>query len=122
MFKKNDDHNQTNMFETANWMSKQCIEKLNKSWARVFYEEVFCKIDESLFIGFYSTENGRSNVPVNILLGLDYIKHMFDYSDEEILEQFNFNLLVSYALGIRNIGSYDFSRSSFYEFRKKLYI
>jgi hypothetical protein len=122
MFKRNDDHYQIDMLETANWMNKKTIEKLNKSWAVIFYEEVFCKIDENIFAELYSTENGRSNVPVNILLGLEYIKSMFDYTDEELLEQFCFNLLVSYALGIRKIGTFNFARSSFYKFRKKLYM
>lgn len=121
MFKRNNTHYQVDMLETANWMDQKTIEKLNKTWAVIFYEEVFCKIDESLFAELYSTENGRSNVPVNILLGLEYIKNMFDYSDDELLEQFSFNYLVSYALGIRKIGSFHFARSSFYEFRKKLY-
>lgn len=121
MFRRNYDHYQIDMLETANWMNKKIAEKLKNSWAFFFYEEVFCKIDEGLFEELYNNGNGRPNVPVNILLGLEYIQHMFNYTDDETIEQFNFNLLVSYALGIRAIGTFNFSRSTFYEFRKKLY-
>jgi len=51
----------------------------------------------------YCNDNGRPNFPVNILLSLEIIKHLFDYADKEILEQFYFNFQVLYALGIRNI-------------------
>lgn len=122
MFRMNYDHYQTNFLETSNWMDQKTIDALNKSWAVIFYNEIFCNIDERLFAELYDTENGRPNVAVNVLLGLHYIQHMFDYTDDEILEQLNFNYLVSYALGIRKLGSFTFARSTFYDFRKKIYL
>ncbi|HBQ85262.1 MAG TPA: DDE transposase, partial [Syntrophomonas sp.] len=77
---------------------------LNKTWAPVFYEQVFCKINEDLFAPMYSLDNGRPNTPVNILMSLEILKHMFGYNDQELLEQFYFNFQVNYALGIRNLG------------------
>ncbi len=61
------------------------------TWAPLFYEHVFCKIDEAPFSCLYCLDNGRPNFPVNILLSLEFIKHMKDYTDEDILEQFRFN-------------------------------
>ncbi|MCL0077775.1 hypothetical protein M1N61_01765 [Peptococcaceae bacterium] len=53
--------------------------KLEKSWATIFYEHVFCNIDEKPFSVLYS-DIGRPNFPVNILLSLEYIKHLKNYS------------------------------------------
>ena len=41
---------------------------------------------------------------VNILLSLEFIKHMKDYTGEDILEQFRFNYQIMYAVGRRNLG------------------
>jgi len=49
--------------------------KLDKSWAPIFYKYVFCNIDEKPFSVLYSN-TGRPNFPVNILLSLEYIKHL----------------------------------------------
>lgn len=64
----------------------------------VFYKEVFCKINEELFAPLYYLDNGRPNFPVNIILSLEVIKNIFEYTDIEILDQFYFNFQVLYAL------------------------
>jgi len=92
-----------------------------RSWAAVFYNMVFCKIDESIFSVLYCNDNGRPNFPVNILLSLEYIKSLFDYSDAELIEQFYFNYQISYAVGIKNVGEINLSPGTLYEFRKKVY-
>jgi len=80
-------------------MRPKIAKMLDNTWAPVFYKEVFCKINEELFAPLYCLDNGRPNRPVNILLSLEIIKHIFDYTDKEILEQFYFNFQVLYALG-----------------------
>ena len=74
MFHKNDDHFQAEIFNSSDSMNVKLQEKLKKSWASIFYEHVFCKIDEELFAVLYSRDNGRPNFPVNILLSLDKTK------------------------------------------------
>ena len=87
----------------------------------LFYEHVFCKIDETPFSCLYSLDNGRPNFPVNILLSLEFIKHMKDYVDEDILEQFRFNYQIMYAVGLRNLGELYLSERTIYEFRRRVY-
>ena len=94
MFKSNDDHSQSSVFDTSAWMNPRIKKKLEKSWAPVFYEHVFCKIDEEPFSVLFS-DKGRPNSPVNILLSLEYIKHMRTDSDEELMESFYFDLIIS---------------------------
>lgn len=69
----------------------------------------------------YCNDNGRPNFPVNILLALEIIKHLFDYTDKEILKQFYFNFQVLYALGIHNIGEVYVAERTIYEFRERIF-
>ena len=88
---------------------------LENSWANTFYEYVFCKIDEKPFAVLYSPDMGR-DFPVNILLSLELIKHIFDYIDEILLAQYNYNFQVKFALGERYLAP-----RTFYNFRQRVY-
>lgn len=121
MFRTNDTHLQEDLFNHYRTMKPSIAKMLEKSWAPVFYEEVFCKIDETIFAPLYCLDNGRPNTPVNILLSLEIIKHQFGFTDEEILEQFYFNFQILYALGIRNLGEVYVAERTIYEFRERIY-
>lgn len=121
MFKENKLHLQQSFLTSKVWMHNSVRERLIKGWASVFYNIVFCKIDEKIFSKLYCLDNGRPNFPVNILLSLEYIKHLFDYSDAELLDEFYFNVQVAFALGINNVGEVNLAPSTLYEFRKKVY-
>ena len=121
MFRENSDHQQMKLFSTLNDMHPRLKKKLEHSWAQVFYDQVFCKIDESQFAPLYCSDNGRPNFPVNILICLEAIKHLFDYTDEEILEQYAFNYQVNYAVGILTLGELPLAERTFYEFRERVF-
>lgn len=121
MFRTNDDHRQYELFSHYRQMKPGVAKMLENTWAAVFYKEVFCKINEELFARLYCNDNGRPNFPVNILLSLEIIKHLFDYNDKEILEQFYFNFQVLYALGIHNIGEVYVAERTIYEFRERIF-
>ena len=59
---------------------------LEKSWAKVFAEEVFPLIDEEPFRVLYCQDNGAPNTPVNIIVGASIIKELLDLSDDEVVE------------------------------------
>jgi len=120
MFRANDKHKQESFIYSTQWMNPKIVEKLKKSWASVFYEDVFCKIDEKPFAVLYG-DTGSPNFPVNILLSLEYIKHMKQCSDEELLDYFAFDYQVNYALGIRALGEVTLARRTLYYFRAKVY-
>lgn len=102
-------------------MNPNIAKLLENTWAPVFYREVFCKINEELFAPLYCKDNGRPNFPVNILLSLEIIKHLNNYTDKQLLEQFYFNYQVLYALGIHNIGQVYFAERTMYEFRERVF-
>jgi hypothetical protein len=55
MFRANNNHKQQTLLDSTQWMNPRIREKLQKSWASIFYEHVFCKIDEEPFAVLYST-------------------------------------------------------------------
>ena len=90
------------------------------SWAFVFYEEFFRRLDEEVFSVLYSEKKSRPNTPVNILVGFETLKSGFGWSDEELYNHFLFDLQVRYALGLRDFDEGYFDLRTLYYFRAAL--
>ena len=71
---------------------------LENSWAKIFADEIFPAIDEERFSVLYSDKASRPNAPVNVIIGALIIKELFDYSDDEIVENLMLDLHLQYAL------------------------
>jgi hypothetical protein len=120
MFKENQKHRQVTIYGMVHQFSVGVMKRLDKSWAPAFRELIFGKIDERRYAVLYSTVDSRPNFPVNIWVGLEIIKGMFDYTDEELLDQFHFNLLTARALGQENLGDITMSERTLYYNRERL--
>ena len=121
MFRKNDSHQQERLFHDFQHLHPSQRKRLLESWAPVFYEHVFCHIDETPFAVLYCADNGRPNFPVNTLLALEFIKHWEDLTDEQLLNQASFNYQVMYAIGLRNLGEEYVAPRTLYDFRARVY-
>jgi hypothetical protein len=121
MFRTNQQHSQQSILESTQWMNPRITEKLYKSWAPVFYTDVFCMIDEKPFAVLYGT-TGKPNFPINILLSLEYIKYMKDCNDLELVDAFHFDYLVNYAVGVRILGEMNLADRTLYYFRERVYL
>ena len=71
---------------------------LERSWAEVFQARALPLIDEQRFASMYHPDNGRPNRAVQTVLGVHILKEMFDLTDQEALEELEFNLLWHHAL------------------------
>ena len=120
MFKKNTKHQQPALISAASELPEKQLKLLKGSWANSFYHEFFCRIDEEIFAVLYSSEPSRPNVPVNVMVGLEVLKAGFGWSDEELYENYCFNLQVRYALGYDRLGDGDFAIRTLYYFRERL--
>lgn len=120
MFRENTSHQQATFFNSTDTMDPRVKKRLEKSWAPIFYEYVFCKIDEKPFAILYS-DIGAPNFPVNIALSLEFIKHLFNYSDDELMDHFYFNYQINYAVGIRHLGGLNLAERTLYDFRARVY-
>jgi hypothetical protein len=72
--------------------------RLERSWAETFHSRALPLIEETRFAHLYCPDNGRPNRAVQIVLGVLLLKELFDLTDQEALEQMEFNLLWHYAL------------------------
>jgi hypothetical protein len=120
MFKKNTSHLQPAIISAISDLPQKQLKLLEESWAYDFYHDFFKQIDEEIFAVLYSNEPSRPNVPVNVLVGMEVIKAGYGWSDEELYENYCFNLQVRYALGYDRLGEGDFAIRTLYNFRKRL--
>ncbi len=120
MYRQNLQHRQPLLISNVSDLPEEQQERLEASWAGVFYREFFCRIKEDSFAVLYSDAVSRPNIPVNVLLGLETLKSGFGWSDEELYDHFNFDLQVRYALGYRSLREGRFELRTLYNFRRRL--
>lgn len=120
MFKKNKKHLQPILISSINELPEEMRQHLDSSWAGVFYREFFCRLDEEPFAVLYADVPSRPNVPVNVLVGLEFLKAGFGWSDEEMYEAFLYHLQVRYAVGYDEFGTGYFDLRTLYYFRERL--
>ena len=94
---------------------------LDKSWAKIFADEIFPAIDEERFSVLYSHKASRPNTPVNVIIGALIIKELFDYSDDEIVENLMLDLHLQYALHTTSYEEQPLSDKTLSRFRKRCY-
>jgi hypothetical protein len=120
MFKTNKTHRRKQLFGLENQLPEKMKKKLAQTIFPLFYEEVFCQIDEDIFAPLYSEKVSRPNCPVNILVGLQIIKHLFGLSDEQLFENFYLDIRYKVALGIQDMSEGDISLRTLYNFRRRV--
>lgn len=120
MFRKNEQHRQQSFFSSEHLLPAKLRDRLLGSWAETFYQELFCRLDETIFAPLYSEEASRPNTPVNELVGMEVLKSGFGWSDEELYEQVCFNLQVRHALGLHDLRGEMFTLRTLYNFRQRV--
>ncbi|MBC8333631.1 MAG: transposase [Anaerolineales bacterium] len=120
MFKKNTKHLQPAIISAASELPEKQRKRLESSWAGTFYNQFFCRIKEETFAVLYSDIPSRPNVAVNVLIGLEALKAGYGWSDQELYENYCYNLQVRYALGYDRLGDGDFEIRTLYYFRERL--
>lgn len=120
MFRKNQEHQQSSMFDSQFLLPPKLRQQMEASWAHTFYHEVFGRIPEEPFAVLYSEEDSRPNAPVNVLVGADMLKTGFGWSDAELEENLQFDLLVRYALGLNNLNQDVPVLRTLYNFRRRV--
>ncbi len=123
MFKKSDKHKQLDAFSspieylkdsTMNYYLK------NESWHNQFRQQVVMRVDESIFKVLYTEITGAPNASIRVLVGMMILKEGQGWSDEQLFENCNFNLLVRSALGLMTLEDSVPVASTYYLFRRNL--
>jgi Transposase DDE domain/Transposase domain (DUF772) len=89
---------QSDLFETTNLLPAEKRARLGRTWAEVFREHALPLIEEEPFAPLFDDANGRPNSPVQVVIAVLILKEMFNLTDEEALEQLEFNLQWQHAL------------------------
>ena len=119
MYKANKKHLQPLLISNVNDLPDKHRKRLEESWAGVFYQEFFCRMEEGAFAGLYAATPSRPNTAVNVLVGLEALKANFGWSDEELYDHFVFDVQVRYALGYRDLKEGEFDLRTLYNFRRR---
>jgi hypothetical protein len=120
MHKKNTAHLQIPLFSHVDELPEKLQKRLKDSWSGTFYKEFFCRIDEEPFAVLYADCPSRPNIPVNVLVSLEFLKAGNGWTDEELYEQYCFNVQARYAVGYRQLGEGHFDLRTLYKFRERL--
>jgi len=123
MYRKSDNHKQLDAFSSPIEYLKDSSMNYylkNESWHNQFREQVLMRIDESLFSVLYSNEKGAPNASIRVLVGMMILKEGQGWSDEQLFESSNYNLLVRSALGLMTLNDAVPVASTYYLFRRNL--
>jgi hypothetical protein len=120
MYKANKRHLQPLLISNVSDLPEKHQQRLDQSWAGVFYRETFCRLQEEAFAVLYDAQPSRPNIPVNVLVGLETLKAGFGWSDEELYDHYVFDLQVRYAVGYRDLQDGEFDLRTLYNFRQRL--
>ena len=112
---------QLSIFDRSLRLTRRERSFLEKSWAKVFSDEIFPAIDEERFRVLYSQNASRPNTPVNIIVGALIIKELFALSDDEIVENLMLDIHYQYALHTTSYEEQPLSDKSLSRFRKRCY-
>ena len=124
MYRKSNKEPQMDVFTSIpHMLGKKAGKRYNdaKSWHNQFHEQIAMRIDESIFRVLFDDTMGAPNSPVSVLVSMMILKEAFGWSDSQLFEQCDFNLLVRAALGLVNINDSIPVESTYYLFRKRIY-
>jgi hypothetical protein len=120
MFRKNETHRQKNIFGFANTLPASVIDKAKGTEEYHFYHLIYSHIDEEIFSVLYSNEKSRPNAPINSLVGAIILQNRRGWTYDELFKQVQFNLLVRFALGLDDLETMPFCRSTLFNFQNRL--
>lgn len=119
-FRKNSS-TQISFFDSFQGLTEREQKVLEKSWAKLFSDEVFPAIDEERFSVLYSKKASRPNTPVNVIVGALVLKELFDLSDDEVVEDLLLDPRFQYALHTTSFEEQPISDKTLSRFRQRCY-
>ncbi len=123
MFKKSKIEKQLNLLTTVSQHLNQGSYKRytdTVAWHNVFFQQITSKIDEKIFSCLFSDKMGAPNAPIRQLIAMMILKEGHGWSDLELFENCEFNLLVRKSLGIYDIDQTIPTASTYYLLRKRM--
>lgn len=120
MFKQNPRHVQPYLISNVKDLPEKQRARLEKSWSGVFFREFFSRVDERAFADLYVDFPSRPNAPINELVSLEFLKDGNGWTDEEMYDNYLFDLQTRHALGLDQLGEEHLDLRTIYNFRQRL--
>lgn len=112
---------QMSMFDSTYGLTEREQKALDRSWARIFADDVFPQINEKRFSVLYSDKASRPNTPVNVIVGALIIKELFGISDDEVVDNLMLDPRYQLALHTTSFREQPLSDKSLSRFRIRCY-
>jgi hypothetical protein len=120
VFRPNETHRQQDLFGLKAQLPQHTWKLLKESQEYAFYEEIFCRIPESVFAELYHDSPAtRPNAPVNRVVGALILQHMRDWTFEELMDRITFDVKVRAALGLWTLEETAFCRATLFNFQNR---
>ena len=108
------------MFDILQLIAPKMQERLLSSWAQTFRQDVLARIPEKVFAVLFSEVDSRPNAPIQVMVGGEILKAGFGWTDEELEDHLEFDLLTRYALGLDAVGAEAPTLRTFYNLRRRV--
>jgi len=115
-------HKQLNIFDKWAYLGAKRRKELDQSWAGLFRNKILQTLPVEELRKHYHEINGRPTKELYSMLGMMILQQMHDLTDEQVVEQFSFNIKWHYALNITSTSdAYSYvSLRSIWEMRRIL--
>jgi len=94
------DHKTAYMFDPFEHLGPKRRKMLKQSWAGIFREHVLPELPVHILAKHFPSNTGHPTKELYSMTGAILLQQMFDYTDEEAVEAFAFNIQWHYALDI----------------------
>lgn len=96
---------------------QKILENLGQNHFQILFFQTF---DEMIFAPLYSDKrNSRPNAPVNVIVGALILKELNGLTDDEIIEECEFDFRYQYALHTTSYENQPLSNRTFSRFRER---
>ena len=123
MFRRSNKSNQLSLFSCAHTLlSGRALKTYEnqQEWHNQFRVHITERIDEDLFRPLYHEGFGAPNASIRVLVGMMVLKEAQGWSDAQLFEQCQFNVLVRSALGLSNLDDPIPASSTYYLLRRHI--
>jgi hypothetical protein len=94
------DHKTRYMFDPFAYLGPKRRKLIDQSWAGIFRKHILTELPVSQLAKHFPSQEGHPTKELYAMMGALLIQQMFDFTDEETVRQFAFNLEWHYALDI----------------------
>ncbi len=94
------DHKTVNIFDPFDYLGPKRKSLIENSWAKIFRDEILPELPVHKLQPFYHSSRGAPTKELYAMLGLMILQQMHDFTDEEAIDEYAFNIKWHYAMNI----------------------